>query len=295
MTTKLCKGIVLLTALVALSGCAAVALTTVNTLMPPFNGQSVHDVAYGDEPRQRLDLYCPLKPDPELPLVVFIYGGAWQFGERSQYRWAAESLANMGYYTAIPDYRLFPEVHFPEFIYDVEASIPKALRSCRDLHGCATDEVILVAHSSGAHTAAMLAMDPAYFAGQEVKIIGWVGLSGPYDFLPLRNKLEDIFPPSIPPNLTQPIYFVSPDDPPALLIHGKDDTRVYPENSQNLGQALEDAGVPVTVQFHSETRHAAILFALSGRVLKDIAVRDSIQQFLECLHHQPAARQLCIQ
>ena len=278
-----------------LSGCTAVALTTVNTLMPPFDGVSVRDLAYGDDPRQRLDLYCPVAPDPKLPLVVFIYGGAWQFGERSQYRWAAESLASMGYYTAIPDYRLFPEVQFPTFVYDVEASIPKALRSCRDLRGCLSDDVILVAHSSGAHTAAMLAMDPAYFKDQDVNIIGWVGLSGPYDFLPLRNRLEEIFPPSTPPDLTQPIHFVSPDDPPALLIHGKDDTRVYPENSQNLGQALEEAGVPVSVQFHSETRHAAILFALSGRVLKDIAVRDSIRQFLECLHNQPDHKQSCIQ
>ncbi len=266
--------------LLLVSGCAATALQTVNTLMPRFEGGYAADIAYGEDERHRLDLFLPDSPHANRPLVVFVYGGAWQFGHRGQYRWAGESLAAMGYVTAIPDYRLFPDVRFPSFVEDVAEAIPTALAECRQLGACAGDRVVLIGHSAGAHTAAMLAMNPDYLDHTGIEVCGWIGLAGPYDFLPLRNKLEDIFPPSIDPELTQPVNFASADDPPVLLIHGKDDTRVYPENSHRLAEALQAVNVPVTLQFHADTRHAAVLFGLSGRLITEIGVRDSVEAFL---------------
>ena len=270
--------------LLILGACRSLAFKSINAVTPEFKGEEMLNIPYGEHPRQYFDIYLPPKPGEAKAMIIFVYGGAWQFGDRSQYRWVGQQLASMGYVTALPDYRLFPEVQFPDFIVDVAQAIPVALERCRKISVCQSDEIVLIGHSAGAHTASMLALDRRYFADEKIRVIGWVGLSGPYDFLPLKGKLEEIFPSRIKPEQTQPINFVSPDDPPALLIHGKDDTRVDPANSYGLAQALNSAGVPVRSRFYSHVRHAAVLLSLSGRLYSDLDVKELIAGFLSCLH-----------
>ena len=100
-------------------------------------------------------------------------------------------------------------------------------------------------HSAGAHIAALLALDHHYLAAAGVApeaIRSFVGLAGPYDFLPLDDPtLEQIF---AVENLaaTQPITFADHRAPPTLLLHGADDLTVRPANSERLAAALATAG-----------------------------------------------------
>jgi dipeptidyl aminopeptidase/acylaminoacyl peptidase len=105
-----------------------------------------------------------------------------------------------------------------------------------------------------------------------------IGLSGPYDFLPLLEAdVQDMFgPPQNYPD-SQPINFVHPGAPPMLLVHGLKDDTVWPKNSRNLATALRARGVPATLKLYPKVEHADTVAALSkparGRAptLADIA------------------------
>jgi dipeptidyl aminopeptidase/acylaminoacyl peptidase len=105
-----------------------------------------------------------------------------------------------------------------------------------------------------------------------------IGLSGPYDFLPLLEAdVQDMFgPPPIYPE-SQPINFVRSDAPRMLLVHGLRDDTVWPKNSRNLATALDARGVSVTLKLYPKLVHADTVAALSlparGRAptLADIA------------------------
>ncbi|HEX7946847.1 MAG TPA: alpha/beta hydrolase, partial [Phenylobacterium sp.] len=76
--------------------------------------------AYGANPRQRLDVYAPPRSARAgtAPLAVFFYGGSWDSGRRQDYSWVGKALASRGFVTVIADYRLYPEVKYPDFLAD---------------------------------------------------------------------------------------------------------------------------------------------------------------------------------
>ncbi|MDP2764968.1 MAG: alpha/beta hydrolase, partial [Brevundimonas sp.] len=96
------------------AACSPLAL--LNTFGPRDGGvrRAARDIAYGDDPRQVLDIYAPTAPRARpWPLLVLFYGGGWDSGDKTHYAWAAEALAARGFVVALPDYRLVPDVHFP--------------------------------------------------------------------------------------------------------------------------------------------------------------------------------------
>ena len=143
------------------------------------------------------------------------------------------------------------------------------------------NRLYLMGHSAGAHLAALVTLDPQYFAadGQPMpSIAGVIGLSGPYDFLPLKEAdVQDMFGPPENYPQSQPINFVRSGAPPMLLIHGQSDETVRPKNSINFSAALHAAGVPATLKLYPKLVHADTVAALSlparGRAptLADIA------------------------
>src|SRR5689334_12559648 len=82
----------------------------------PRTRQVAADLAHGPNPRHRLDLYAPSRPRVPLPLLIFVYGGGWNAGTREEYHFAGRAFAGLGFLTAVPDYRVFPEVEFPGFV-----------------------------------------------------------------------------------------------------------------------------------------------------------------------------------
>ena len=102
-------------------------LSLLNTLGPRDHGvrRVARDLAYGDDPRQRMDVYAPKGGGP-YPTLVFFYGGGWDSGSRDLYGWAAQALTAQGFVVALPDYRLVPQVVFPAFIEDAAAATAKA-------------------------------------------------------------------------------------------------------------------------------------------------------------------------
>ena len=229
-------------AAVSLAACSGAAVLIALT---PKDGYTVErDLAYGPDARQRLDLYLP--DGAGAPLLVFFYGGNWQGGSKDLYRFVGQAFASRGYVTAIPDYRVYPQVLYPAFLEDGAAAVAWLGSDART---GGDRPVFLAGHSAGAYIAAMLALDPRWLgagAGAPCRRIAAVaGLAGPYDFLPLDDAvLEDIFGPGPASPATQPIRHVARGDPPMLLATGTRDRTVRPANSEVLADRLRAAGVP---------------------------------------------------
>ena len=159
-----------------LGGCSPATLLNATVSRQGFTREA--DIAYGNDPRQKLDLYRPDKPRAD--------GRRWSsspaargIGSKNDYLFVAQALAAHGYTVVIPDYRLYPAVRFPAFIDDGA----RAVRWTADRVG--TDKIFIMGHSAGAHIALMLAANTAYLAAAGVdrmKLEGAIGLSGPYDF-----------------------------------------------------------------------------------------------------------------
>lgn len=236
------------------------------------------DIAYGPLPRQTLDLYLPTTPRPDGKTVVFFYGGAWSSGSKGQYLFVAQALAARGIAVVIPDYRLYPEVRFPAFVEDGA----KAVRWAADKVG--VDRLFVMGHSAGAQIASMLVVDTPYLAKAGVdrmKMRGLIGLSGPYDFLPLTSrKLQDIF--GGPDNRAiEAITFATAPLPPALLISGDDDSTVYPRNSVSLAAAWRAAGTPVELKLYPGVGHIDVVAAFSDLLRGRAPTRDDVLAWID--------------
>ncbi|HZF42514.1 MAG TPA: alpha/beta hydrolase [Sphingomonadaceae bacterium] len=280
--------------LALLSACSP--LKSFNALVPKDRGAVLvaRDVAYGTDPRQALDVYAPTgtAASARLPVIVFIYGGSWQSGSKDGYGFAARALAARGFVVAVPDYRLVPAVRFPGFVEDCAAAVRWARANAARFGGDGA-RVVMIGHSAGAYNAAMLALDPRYLGADRAAVRGWVGLAGPYDFLPLDGPITRAAfggAPDLPQ--TQPVTHASAGDPPALLLHGAKDDTVYPRNSQALAARLRAAGGRAEVKLYPKLGHVGIVTALAAPFRGRAPVLEDAAGFARAVtaEEQPATR-----
>lgn len=269
-----------------LGGCSVADLVNLATSR---GGYSIdRDIAYAKGPRHTLDIYRPNTIRPQSPLVVFLYGGGWSSGKKTDYRFVGQALASRGYVTAIPDYRLHPEVRFPAFVGDAAKAVAFLAA------GAATGEprpIVLVGHSAGAQIAALLAFDRRYLdaAGAPVcaTIAGFAGLAGPYDFLPLKEeRYKQIFPEATRPQ-SQPIAFVDGPAPPALLLVGTADTTVDPRNTRRLAARIAAEGGAVRKIEYEGIGHLGLVGAFARFMRGRAPVLDDLDGFIAARSRTP--------
>ncbi len=235
-------------------------------------------------PRQSLDLYRPTQaragaPQSELPVIVFIHGGSWQSGEKDGYSFVGRALASRGFLVAIPNYRLVPQVRYPTFLQDNATAVRWVIANAAK-YGGNPSQIVLVGHSAGAYNAAMLALDPRWLGSERRNVKGFVGLAGPYDFLPLDGPVtQAAFGHEQEPATTQPIAFATADDPPVLLLHGAKDTTVYPRNSETLHARLAQTDSDARLKVYPGLGHIEILTALSRPFRGKAPVLDDTAAF----------------
>lgn len=267
-------GLLLLTALLmagVLMACAPAA--TLNALAPSHTHTRTADVAYGPGARQQLDVYKPARAAPRggWPVVVFFYGGSWNRGKRADYAFVGEALASRGILTLVADYRLYPQVRYPDFLRDSAAALAWGLGHAGELGGN-PKRVFVMGHSAGAYNAAMLALDARWLkqtpgGGRTPReLAGFIGLAGPYDFLPMTNPDAQpvFFHPDYPPG-TQPLEHASKAAPRSFLGAAREDELVNPQrNTQGLATKLQGLGVPVTVKFYDRVSHMTLIAAFGA-------------------------------
>jgi acetyl esterase/lipase len=264
--------LVALAAAAVLSACSPVKV--LNGLVPTDTYRFEGGIAYGQEPRQLLDVYQPLPSTPPAPgarpLVVFFYGGTWSSGDRASYRFVGEALAARGAVVVLPDYRLSPGFTYPVFVRDSALAVKWALDNAVRL-GADPSRVFVMGHSSGGYNAAMVALDGRWLGelgASPKQLAGWIGLAGPYDFLPIGDpQAQAAFNWPDTPRDSQPLAHVTPAAPRALLMAASKDNLVYPErNTGQMAAALRAAGVPVQVRMYDNLSHVTLIGAFAKPV-----------------------------
>jgi len=235
-------------------------------LVVPHGGYHVqHDLAYGPDPRQKLDIYVPDKLTAPAPVILFFYGGSWKGGSKSLYRAFGQAFASRGIITVIPEYRVYPQVRYPAFVEDGARAF-SWLHSHAASQGGDPRRLFLAGHSAGAYIAVMLAADQSYLkaAGADSAWMrGVIGIAGPYDFLPLQDDdLIAIFGGANRPE-TQPIHHIDGPRPPMLLATGTDDATVLPRNTSRLAARLRALGSPVEEKHYAGAGHIGVLLSLA--------------------------------
>lgn len=272
-----------------LAGCSP--LKVLNAFTPSGTFTKTADVRYGSDPRNALDIYTPVNASGNAPVVVFFYGGSWNTGSRGDYSFVGEALASRGIVAVLADYRLYPQVHYQGFLQDSAQAVGWTREHIK-AYGGAPDRLYVMGHSAGAYNAAMLALDSTWLAAVGMKpsmLSGWIGLAGPYDFLPVENA--DVKPvfffPNSPPD-SQPINHVSAQSPPALLIAAKDDSVVNPtRNTGGMAKVLREQGVAVRELYYSKPNHATLVATLSRPMRSLAPVLDDVVKFI---HEQDQVR-----
>ncbi len=246
-----------------LAGCSPVDL--LNATVPDTGVSVVHGLAYGPDPRQRLDVYRAAG-DGARPVVVFFYGGSWRAGRRSEYPFVAEPLARQGFVVVVADYRLYPQVEFPAFLQDCALAVAWTLAHAGE-HGGDAGRVVIAGHSAGAYNAVMLGLDPALLRRVGVArsaIAGVVGIAGPYDFLPITDPaVIPVFASVQDGPTSQPITYVDGRNPPMLLLAGTADETVNPQNTVSLARAIRAHGGPVEMRLYPGVGHIGIVIAFA--------------------------------
>jgi acetyl esterase/lipase len=256
------------------SGClpfmsAGCSITEVlNATTPGFGLKQATGIAYGQDIRQRLDVYWPQKPAPAARTVLFFYGGSWNSGARQEYAFVGKALAAQGITTVVADYRLFPQVRYPAFLQDCASAARFCVDRLSNTTGTPLGSFYLMGHSAGAYNAAMLALDPRWLAQVNLsaqQLSGWIGLAGPYDFLPITvPEVKPVFGhPDVPPD-SQPLFFANQKAIRTFLGVADPDPLVNPKrNSEALASLLRARGTEVVFRRYPSTNHGSLVGSIS--------------------------------
>ncbi|KAJ2028151.1 hypothetical protein IWW57_002295 [Coemansia sp. S610] len=155
------------------------------------------DIPYiaDDNPRHTLDIYVPDTATASLPLVIFIHGGSWRTGDKSECQVLAQGLASQGPAIAVINYGL--SQHTPDSIRH-PAHLQDAIKAVQFLvhnrdyparHLVDTNNVYLVGHSAGAHLASLMVLSNELDCIASVR--GVLGVGGIYDIPGLLELYPD--------------------------------------------------------------------------------------------------------
>jgi acetyl esterase/lipase len=243
--------------------------------VPPGGSTAPATYRYGPDPAHVLDLYLP-PPDAVVsapaPLILFFHSGGWIGGSRTNVPDFVTRQIGHGWAVASADYRFAPAAPFPAAIEDAKWALRWLKANASNL-GIRPDCIVAAGTSAGGHIAAMLAVTksafeptglPAELASLDEKVIGLIDVVGPTDLGSLWREPTGYGPAitssflqctsiGCDPNLlaaSNPITYVAPDDPPALLVYGGQDTLVTAtENGQALADAWAEVAGPAVVTY----------------------------------------------
>lgn len=277
-------------ALVALLCSATPSRAEVETIVTP----NVEFARVDDKPLF-LDLHMP-KGVANPPLVVFMHGGSWRAGQRTNP--AMKWIVSKGFALASIDYRLSQQAVFPAQIFDCKGAV-RWLRANASKYGYDARRIAISGASAGGHLAVLLGT-----SGDEKELEGEVGghpeassrvqaivdFYGPTDFI-LRAKEQPEFTDKPTGQVFQLLghgvkeredraklasgaWHVTADDPPLLAIHGTKDARVRPNQTQRIHDAYQALGLESSVHLVEGAGHG-------GKGFDTAEVQAVVTAFLE--------------
>ncbi|MDX6220791.1 MAG: hypothetical protein QOJ48_2472 [Frankiales bacterium] len=238
------------------------------------------DVAYGDLPRHKLDVYRRKDHPVGAPTLVQVHGGAWVIGDkREQGRPLMNHLAARGWVCFAPNYRLSPRATWPDHLVDVKRALAWVREHGED-YGADPGFLVLTGGSAGGHLTALCALtqnDPMWqpgFEDADTSVTACVPYYGVYDLngetgttaatvrekrllarMVMKTRDREVF------RLASPLSHIDGDAPPFFVVHGRNDTLVPVEEARLFVERLRAASSnPVLYLELPGTEHAFDVF-----------------------------------
>jgi arylformamidase len=232
-----------------------------SAVMRQTTGASL-DRAYGSRPRQKFDLFTPQGLGTSAPLVVYIHGGYWQRGERTDNAFVARELVARGVAVAVVGYTLCPEV-------GVLAIIGELRQALKSLWYATQQYPVVVGHSAGGHlAAAMLATDWSTVGHVPADLVrAAYAISGVFDVAPLLStslnalvKLD-----AATATAVSPLYWPPPPkDRTFVAAVGGDESQEFIRQSLAITAAWSRAGVKAECIVVPATNHFTVVDELTN-------------------------------
>jgi glycerophosphoryl diester phosphodiesterase len=231
---------------------------------------TLKDVKYGDAAGSEnlLDAYVPRNHTDSTRVIVYIHGGSWSRGDKSEFPEAfiEELVGGRGYAVVSVNYRLVKDGKdlFPAQIIDVDKAL-KFLSDKSKKYQYNGNEFVLMGGSAGAH----LAMLYAYGHNTEKKIKGVIDLWGPTDLTDKMVRADGSdaddtvirFLGEKDPNAqiakdASPAYHLTKETGvPTILFHGGMDPLVHVSQAENLYKKLLSMDIPAQYELYPEDKH----------------------------------------
>ena len=221
------------------------------------------EYANPDSQHLQLDLARSAEGDGPFPAVVCIHGGGFRAGKREGWDGMCKQLAARGYVAVTITYRLAPKYQFPAAVEDCKAAV-RWMRANAEKYHVDANRIAVLGDSAGGHLTQFLAVtnnvhdfDGDQNSGPSSAVQCAVSFYGPCDFTKSYGKSVDaaeVLPLFLGGNLEQerhrhilasPLYWVTPDAPPILLLHGTNDKYVNYEQAILMRDRLKAADVDV--------------------------------------------------
>lgn len=221
---------------------------------------------YGPHELHKADIYYPADIEEPAPIIVFVHGGGWQVGSRSNHVTKAEFFASLGYVFISVDYRLWPDVSWEQQVTDIARAVKTAKTNASIFNGD-SEQMFVMGHSAGGHLAAMVATDERFLqigglgladiTGAIILDSGGVDMDGVKKYNPdgWNNLYAPIFGESQDEmNAASPIFHVTSGKsvPPFLLIYSSR-REVTTRNAISMRDKVQGIGGYATALGYSKT------------------------------------------
>ncbi|KAG8056067.1 hypothetical protein GUJ93_ZPchr0001g32551 [Zizania palustris] len=262
-----------------------------------FSSQVRRSIVYGDQPRNRLDLYIPKYISRPCPVVAFVTGGAWIIGYKAWGALLGRRLAERGIIVACIDYRNFPQGTIGDMVSDASQGISYVCNNIASYRGD-PNQIYLMGQSAGAHISACALMEQAVkeSRGEPVswsvtQIKAYFGLSGGYNihslvdhfherglsrsiFLSIMEGEESLshYSPEmvVKESSSQAIALL----PLIVLMHGTEDYSIPSSSSQSFADILQQTGAQAKLLLYEGKTHTDIFLQDPLRGGRDPLVED---------------------
>lgn len=246
----------------------------------------MHDLAYGQDPRQRMDVYLPAR-QPALGVVFMVHGGAWRVGDKAAsnvvthkvQRWLPKGMAMVSV-----NYRMLPNAPVETQANDVRAALAYAQQHAANW-GLPEDRWVLMGHSAGAHLVALVSADPALAHGAR-RWLGTVVLDSAVMNVPeyMAHRHARLYDEAFGNNpsawpLNSPAHHLTAQAAPMLLVCSTQRPDAPCRQAQDLARQAQALGVRMQVLPQAKS-HGEIndQLGLAG------PYTEAVEQFLGSLH-----------
>lgn len=258
-------------------------------------------VRYGKRALQ-LDLYLPKnKLQQNRPAIIFVHGGGWRAGYRTNFTPFAIAMAERGYVAATISYRLSGEAQYPAAIYDVKAAI-RWLRKKAKKYGVNPNQIAISGGSAGGQIASLTGVtnglekfDPQFSQSSissDVQAI--VNIDGLSDFTAEAARVHEDDPRKNPSAAgawfggrysektdlwyeASPIFYVAKNTPPILFLISAQER--FSVGHKEMIEKMKPYGIPYKVVQIPDSPHSFWLFDPWLQPSVDVVVRFLDQQF----------------